>query len=299
MSEQNIHPEDQVSLSGLKNIIKEFVVLFFRAISFIGDVIRKWTFLLLAGLICGLALGYVYHAFQPKFYKVSMVVMFNELNKKFYAEILDQLNKLTTSGSTQKLAAALQVSDQVAGSVLSIDSRNMNDEPLRNDTSSKVRQLFKIIVRLNDNKSSDNLQNGILNYLNNGPFLKHVKDEQRKSYLAKISFINEELAKLDSLKNEYTRFIASSKISATFYNNAFNPTEIYIHSNNLVNQRESLLNLVSIEGTAVSLVDGFKITSSPQSSSLLRYLLITGGLGLVAGLILGFYIEARKRLIRS
>ena len=299
MTDQNIHPEDQVSLSGFKNIVKELVVLFFRVISFAGKVITKSIFFIVAGLIFGLLFGYIYYAFKPTFYQVSMVVVFNELNKKTYAEILDQLDQLTATGSKQKLAETLQVDDETARSVLSIDTKNLNNEPLVDDTSSKVRQLFKIIVRLSDNKSTDNLQNGILNYMNNSPYLKKLKEQQRQSNLAKISFIDGELAKLDSLKTEYTNFIASSKISATFYNNAFNPTDIYVHSSNLVNQRESLLNSLNMDGAAVLLVDGFKINSSPQSASLLKYLSLIGGLGIAAGLIFGFYIETRKRLIAN
>ena len=299
MADQDINREDKIAIPGLKAIIKAILILFFGAISFIFLVARKWILLMLAGLVLGLIVGYIYYSKKPSYYKVSMVVIFNELTKKTYAEMLDQLDKLTTTESSARLAGELKVSDEVAQSILFIEARNIDNGPLRIDTSTKTRQPFKIILALTNNKSADSLQTGIINYLNNSPYLKKFKEEQRRNFLDKISFIDRELAKLDSLKNEYNRFLASSGNSSTFYNNAINPAEIYLHSNNLVNQKETMLSSINVEGTAISVIDGFKITSSPQSASLLKYLLAFGGIGLAAGFILGFFLEIERKVSRT
>lgn len=299
MADQDINREDKITIPGLRAIIKEILILFFGAISFILFVARKWIFLMLAGLVLGLIVGYIYYSKKPSYYKVSMVVVFNELTKKTYAEILDQLDKLTTAESSENLARELKVSREVAESIFFIDAKNINNGPLRLDTSTKTRQPFKIILALANNKSADSLQTALISYLNNSPYLKKFKEEQRRSFLDRISFIDRELAKLDSLKNEYTRSLASSGNSATFYNNAFDPAEIYVHSNALVNQKQTMLSALNVEGTAISLIDGFKITSSPQSASLLKYLLAFGGIGLAAGFILGFFLETQKKLARG
>jgi uncharacterized protein involved in exopolysaccharide biosynthesis len=80
------------------------------------------------------------------------------------------------------------------------------------------------------------------------------------------------------------------RVTATFYNNAFDPTDIYVHSSNLVNQKESLKNSLNIDGAAISVVDGLKVPSSPQTPSLLIYLLLFGGMGLIAGFMLGLVL---------
>lgn len=299
MSEQNIKHEDQIYIPGIKNIIKQILGLFFWVFSFFALVANKNKLLLLCGLLIGLISGYIYYGAKPSFYKASMVVVHSELTKKTYAEILDQLDKLTTAGSKQRLAEELKIPVELAGNILSIDAKNINNQPLREDTSSKIKQPFKIIVELKSNEASDSLQNAIINYLNNSPYIKRLKQEQNKNYTERISFIERELSKLDSLKDEYTRFIASSRISATFYNNAFNPTDIYVHSNNLVNQKESLKNLLNIDGTAISVVDGFKIPSFPQTPSLFIYLLLFGGMGLIAGFMLASFYEAEKKVSRK
>ncbi len=295
MAEQNINHEDQIYIPGIKNIIKQILGLFFWAFSFFALVANKNKLLLLCGLFIGLISGYIYYTTKPSFYKASMVVIHSELTKKTYAEILDQLDLLTSTGSKQRLAEELKLPVELAGNILSIDAKNINDEPLREDTSSKIKQTFKIIVELKSNKASDSLQNGIINYVNNSPYIKRLKHEQNKSYIERISFIERELSKLDSLKVEYTRFLSSSRISATFYNNAFNPTDIYIHSSNLFNQKESILKMLNIDGAAISVVDGLKV-SYPQTPSLLIYLLLFGGMGIIAGFILGLFNEAEKKV---
>ena len=297
MADQSINPEDQIFIPSLKNIVKQLLVLFFGAISFFVFVAKKSKFLILGGLICGLLLGYVYYSIKPKFYKVSMIVDFNVLTKKTYAEMIDQLNKLASTGSKQKLARELGISDEVATNILFIDAKNINNVPLRNDTSSKIRQPFKVIVALVKNDLYDSVQTAIINYLNNSPYLKRIKEEERKIYVNKILFIDRELAKLDSLKDEYNRFLSSSKISATFYNNAFNPADIYIQSNNLTNQKETILRAINIDGAAVSVIDGFKGASSSQSISLFKALGLIGGIGLLAGYLVGLLIETRKKVL--
>ncbi|HET6767518.1 MAG TPA: hypothetical protein VFH08_08965, partial [Chitinophagaceae bacterium] len=204
MADQDIHPEDKIAIPGLKAIIKGMLILFFGAISFMFLVARRWKLLMVAGLVLGLIAGYIYYSRKPTYYKVSMVVVFNELTKKTYAEILDQLDKLTTGESSERLANELKISREVANSILFIDAKNINNGPLRTDTSTKTRQPFKILLGLTSNKSADTVQAGIINYLNNNPYLKKFKEEQRRNFLDKISFIDNELAKLDSLKDEYT-----------------------------------------------------------------------------------------------
>jgi hypothetical protein len=296
---ERTNQEDQILIPGIKSIIRQLLVIFFGALSFFSLVVRRHALLILIGLICGLIFGYFYYAKKPTFYRVSMIVIHNELTKKTYAEILGQLDKLTTPASGKKLAKALNVTQEAASSVLAIDGKNMDDGPLRKDTSSRIKQPFKIVLTLANNNSIDTLQSSVVNYLNNSSYLKRLKDEQRKNFIQRISFIDRELIKLDSLKTEYTRFLSSSKVSATFYNNAFDPTDIYVHSYTLVNQREALLNQINIDGTAVSVIDGFKTTSSPQSASLIKYLFLFAGIGFFAAFFTGFLIETKKIISKN
>ena len=295
MSEKNHSSEDYISLSGFEKGVRQVLRTFFWFLSFLGFVFVKSRVLIFIGLFTGLLLGYLYYITRPAFYKVSMVVEYNELSKKTYAEMLDQLNKLASTGSRTRLARELKISDEVAANISFIDSRNINDDPLETDTSTRKYQPFKIIVGLRDNTISDTLQTALVSYLNSSPLLKRMKEEQRKISLEKLAFINSELQKLDSLKLEYNRFLSRPNV-ATFYNNAFNPAEIYVQSNMLANQRETLTRWIMIDGSAVSIIDGFKVATSPQSISLFKSLFILGGIGFLIGYLLGFMKETKKKV---
>ena len=188
MDEKKYQSEDYITISGFKKGIKDFLRYFFRFLSYTQFVIIKCWYFIIIGLFCGLLLGYIYYISKPTVYKVSMVVEFNELTKITYAEMLDQLNKLGPSGPGDRLSTVLKIPQSIAGKVLFIDSRNMNNEPLKSDTSTRGEQLFKIIVGLKDNFLSDTLQNAIVNYLNNSSYLKKVKEEQKK-YTRKKLFL--------------------------------------------------------------------------------------------------------------
>ncbi|MBC7829382.1 MAG: hypothetical protein H7122_16665 [Chitinophagaceae bacterium] len=295
MPEKNHLSEDYISLSGFGKGMRQILRTFFWFLSYLSFVFVKSRYIILIGLVTGLLLGYLYFISRPIYYRVSMIVEYSELSKKTYAEMLDQLNKLAGSGSNKLLANQLQVSEDVARNISFIESRNINDDPLESDTSTRRWQPFKIIVGLRDNTISDTLQGAFVSYLNNSPLLKKVKQEQRKIWSEKLSFITSELQKLDSLKLEYNRFLARPN-AATFYNNAFNPAEIYVQSNALANQREIAMRWLMIDNTAVSMIDGFKAANSPQSISLFKSLLILGGVGFLIAYLIGFMRETKKKV---
>jgi len=296
MDEKKYQSEDYITISGFKKGIKDLLRYFFRFLAYTQFVIIKSWYFIIIGLFCGLLLGYVYYMSRPKVYKVSMVVQFNELTKKTYAEMLDQLNNLVPSGSGERLSTVLKIPQNIAGKVLFITSQNMNNESLDSDTSTKVGQPFKIIVGLRDHFLSDTLQNAIVNYFNNSSYLKKVKEEQKKIYQEKIIFIDGELRKLDSLKLAYNKFLATPNISATFYNNAFNPADLYAQSVILSSQKETVLRWLALNTSAIYVIDGFKTTGSPQSMSLEGALLIAGSAGLLIGFLIGFMNETRKKV---
>jgi hypothetical protein len=299
MDEKKYQSEDYITVSGFKTGIKDFLRYFFRFLSYVQFIILKCWYFIIIGLFGGLLLGYIYYAGRPVVYKVSMVVEFNELTKKIYAEMLDQLNNLRRSGPGEVLSSVLKIPAGMADKVMFIDSRNMNDESLESDTSTKVDQPFKIIAELKDNFLSDTLQNAIVNYLNNSSYVKKVKEDQKKIYQEKIIFIDGELRKLDSLKLAYNKFLATPNMSATFYNNAFNPADLYDQSAMLASEKDIILRWLALNTSAIYIIDGFKTPVSPHSISLRKVLFLMGSIGLIAGFLIAFMNETKKKVSRT
>ena len=297
MQDKNIRSEDYISFSGVKGVLAQLLRFIIAIIDFLFATLLRNKFLVIGGLILGGILGYVYYKSKRPSYQVSMIVEFTELNKKAYAEMLDQLNTLVRTQSHRELAQSLNIQVPVAKNIGFIDSKNMNDEPLNSDTSTTAGQTFKILVDVTDNRIADTLDIVFERYLNNNPYLHRIKESQKKIYVDKLAFINSELSKLDSLKAEYNKFLATSKVSSTIYNNAFNPAEIYVQSNNLANQKEVIQKWLELNAASVSVVDGFKTTANPQSASLTKLLTIFGITGALLGFLIAMFRETKKRLV--
>jgi hypothetical protein len=296
MDEKNIQSEDYVNTSGLKGITVEILNFIFSVcITLISPFIKRKS-LLLVGAIVGLIAGFSYYKTKPSFYEVSMIVESTHLNYITVSEVIKQLDKLAHSGTKENLSRELKIDEDQAKQIILIDSRSMANESLAADTSQAFSLPFKIIADIKENRIADTLQNGIITYLNSKPYLTKIIENEKKIYIDKLLFIQSELSKLDSLKTGYNRFLTTSKISATIYNNALNPSEIYIHSLNLINQKEIILKWLNNSSEAFSVIDGFKSSRVKKSISFRNALLIFGAIGLGIGYLIGLLLELRRKI---
>ncbi|HTR28132.1 MAG TPA: hypothetical protein VMH27_02615 [Puia sp.] len=298
MNNKDTDRADQMNLSVLKYLVISVLTGFFRFLSFCGAVIRKRTIYLLSGLFLGLFLAmFYYYVAQTKYYQASMIVASTRLPKKSYAGIISQLNNLARSGSTDKLAAEMRVPATVAANIVYIDTRNMLDEPLEADTSSKLNESFQVLFGIRQNALADSIQSALISYLNNLPYLKKLTEVEQGTNRIKLDFLESELNRLDSLEGLYNRFLATSRVSSTFYNDAIDPAKIYDQSGRLLTALGEVRREIYVDSSAVSLVDHIKTANTTRSKSLSMLMIILGFGGLAAGFLLGLMIETRKRLL--
>jgi hypothetical protein len=296
MNEENIKSEDHIDLPPLKKIAIQFLRSIFSVIDLFAEVIRKSKLLLLAGLISGLAVGFSYYSSRPAYFEVSMIAESSAAYRKTLSEMIKSLNALIGSRSQGKLAAILAISEQNAGQVSLLEMTGISNESLENDTSTKYNQPFKIIARIHNPALTDTFQNAIVNYLNNKPTLKKVKDDQVRFYNEKLAYTDKELAKLDTLKTEYNHFLASSKITTTYYSNDVDPSTIYKQSNELINEKGTILYWLSTNSKPVQVIDEFKSLVLPQSYSLIKSLSFGALIGLGICFLLGLYLELYRKI---
>jgi hypothetical protein len=297
MNERRTDPDDQINLIGIKSAVFSILQSLFELQSFIFLAIRRKIWLITGGLVLGLLIGLAYHNTKQELYKGSMVVTYHKFTKKTYVGIIDQLNILASNGgSTTTLASELRIPQALAANIVLLGSSDIYNTILKEDTSTKVNQPFKIIVDLRSNNDLDSLQQAIIFYLNNRPHLKKLSEIERKLNLEKIEYIDKDIQKLDSLKSEFNRSLASSKSSLTFYNNAINPADIYIQSTELFKQKALAEKMLFAESDAVSLLDGLKTVRAPQSTSLIIRVAIFGSIGLLAGFLIALLIETKREL---
>jgi len=218
-----------------------------------------------------------------------MIAESSSIYRKTLAEMIKSLNDLVASQSYSKLASELRISDPQARQISHIEMTSLLNESLENDTSTKFNVPFKVIARIKQTELTDTFQNAVINYLDNKPLFKKVKEQQVKYYNEKLDFIDRELAKLDTLKTEYNRFFASSKITTTYYSNDVDPSNIYRHSNELFNEKGAIMSWLISDSKPIQVIDEFKSPLLPQSYS--RFKLMTYGalFGLGICFLFGLY----------
>jgi hypothetical protein len=296
MNEENIQSEDHIDLPPLKKISIQILRSVFSVMDLFAEVIRKSKLLLLTGLITGIVVGFSYYSSRPAYFEVSMIAESSAAYRKTLSEMIKSLNALIGTRSQSKLASMLYISESQARQISLVEMTGLSNESLENDTSTKYNQPFKIIARIHNPVLTDTFQSAIEKYFDNKPMLKKIKDDQVRFYNEKLAYTDKELAKLDTLKTEYNRFLASSKITTTYYSNDVDPSTIYKQSNDLINEKGNILYWLSTNSRPIQVIDEFKSPVSPQSYSLIKSLSFGGLIGLGICFLLGLYLELYRKI---
>ena len=295
MNEENIKSDDYISLPPFKKTAIQFLRFIFSFVDQLIDTAKKSKLLLLTGLITGLAVGFSYYNSRPAYFEVSMIAESSSAYRKTLTEMIQSLNSLIGSRSQHVLAAELGITEQQATQVNMIELTGMYNESLESDTSTKYNQPFKIIARIHNPILTDTFQAAIVNYLNNKPLLKKIKEDQTRFYEEKLKFLDNQLAKLDTLKTVYIRFLSSSKITTTYYSNDADPSTAYKQSNDLITEKGTVVYWLSSNSKPVQVIDEFKTPSSPQSYSRSKSLLYGALIGMGICFLIGLYIELYRK----
>jgi hypothetical protein len=306
---KEVHPEDNINISAIRSFVISLFRGFFKLLAFSAFVCRTKKLLLLAGLVTGLFLGmFYYYVAQTKYYQASMLMVDTKMPVKIYAGIIEQLNMLAKTGSIDRLSSELKISHTNAANILYFDSRNMMQEPLESDTSTKMNTTFQVIMGIRNNNSPDSIQNALVNYINNLPYLQQISRVQYESDSEKIQQITTDIQKLDTLKTQYNKFISafrtvspvsSSSVYPDNYNDAFNPAQVYAQTLLLMTERDRARRELEVENNAVLVVDTIKTADTVHSKSLPELLVILGGGCLLLAFLTGALIEIKKRVLND
>jgi len=295
MNEENIKSEDYISPPPIKKLTIQFLRFIFSIVDKMFEVVKKSKLLLLIGLILGLAMGYTRYLSRSNNFEVSMIGQSTAVQRKTLGEMVQSLNELVLTRSYPELAKELGISEQQAGKLRSIELTGLLNESLDNDTATKNNQPFKIIAGISNPDLTDTFQNAIITYLDNKPSLKRIIGEHIKFEYEKLSFIDGELAKLDTLKSVYNRFLASSKITSTYYSNNADPSSIYKQANDLLDEKGKVLSWLSSNPKPIQVIDEFKTPVLPRANSRFKSLLYWALIGLGIFYFLALYIELHRK----
>jgi len=294
MTSQSGNNSDDITFDSIE---KSFVSLLLVAYNFLEKVylfvLRNGLIILTCTILTGI-LGYVFSLKTKPVYSLMMIVQHNDLTKRTYAEAIEQLNILAISRSYNQLSQELKLSEGYTSKIKSLKTFNIQGGLLLADTSTKTDLPFVIRAEVLSNSLADSLQQSLLDYFNANSYLTQRKETRKKIYEEKIVFISNELERLDSLKQQYNQFLSSSGKSAMFYNNAFNPAEIYQQSSDYQNERELVLTWLNNEIKTIKLIEGFKPSIKPVDGKMDKIILYFSLVGILLGCFLGLVRDLNK-----
>jgi len=248
---------------GLLRSIREFFAFLWRN-----------KFLLAGAMLAGGITGFGVYEMTPASYKLTLIVRHTELTGMTIGHMLENLDGLATTHSYSQLSQTLKSSEAVVDNIKSIKGKSITGEKLTADTSKLADEPFIIEVSVGSMAMPDTIQPLILNFFNHNEYLNKLKNDKIRLMTSNLEFINGELERLDSLKLVYNRFLSSSRNSPMFYNNAFNPAEIYKQSAEYYSEKTAIEEWLAQSRTPILSIDGSKPFAMPQSSGMVALMLI-------------------------
>lgn len=240
-------------------------------------------------------IGYLNYQISPVYYKVSMMVRHTELTTQTYGQMIGNLNSLVVTGSSETLARDLKLNPATAAQIRSITAEGLQGESVLRDTSSATDRSFIIRITVRKREIADTLQQALLNYFNNNPYISKLKQDHLQLDSTRLALIDGELRKVDSLTQAYTRSLSAPKGAASFYNNAFNSAELLKEFSKYAEERKTVEERLLNKRETLQMMDGVKPSIVPSSSNIISNIILYVVIFFFAGCVLGGMLELIKK----
>ncbi len=334
MSEQKSNTEnyreDEVDLrklfqaigKGFFNIGKAFINLIIR----IRRVSISYKILLIAMVLIGIIAGIAYNKVSKPYYTTSMLLSSEYFNGRLVENNVGKLNTLCEETDRVGLAKVLNIESEIALNIKGFDFEPMVTEQdivdvevlkqkleelkVKDPDIEKVieqieiqnKKTYVITVRVFDNTIIGNLQESLVGYFKNNPFVSNRIKVTKKSQLALINKLQRDLIQLDSLKNLFNLNLKANAgrkgETANVYvgeSGSLDPVRFYSQSVFLYGKLQEAEEKITLADD-FEVIDGFTVFSKPESPSTIIAIVISllGFIGLAYVLII--FIETNKYL---
>lgn len=312
---------------GIGNFFSRIGRSFIHGLLAVKRASKAYRLLILATIILFIGLGVFWRLSGRAYFSSSMVIESEYYDRDLMEGAIGELNSLAQQGAYGSLAGKLNISEDEAENlrslqlevILSEDDKMLLDAYLQSLQESKMsvdelvavrdklikkNAMFRISIEVFSNDLLENIQAGLLHYLGSNGYVERrmlVEEENLRSLKGKLQ---DERAKLDGLKIMIAEsFSQQAESSRTGSNNVIlgenttDPLNVYrediqIYKEELaINKRLALLDNVEV-------IKSFTAFKKPANLSLLKVIVYSGLIGLVAAYIIVLLLEANKALNR-
>jgi hypothetical protein len=279
MTTPNHQSDDYISFSGVKTFLTGILRLLFGILRVIGDSLKRFFWLLILGTVLGGCAGWLYHVAFGQKYKVAMIVEYRALDKVIYRNIVNDLNRMASYGSKQRLAAQLGVPPGLVENVNKLGTADLNGQPLNTDAT-PAPPVFQIVGELRSPEGADSLGHALIRYINGLPYLQSEIAGQLAIRREQLAYVQKEMGNIDSLKKE----------------NVFDPAAVYRHSYSLDSLRAQIRKYLIHGGQALSPVTEFRAADLPQSAPAWFVVGALAAAGFLLAFVVAFFWEIKTRV---
>ena len=287
----------------------------------------KYKFLLITMVVIGAIAGFVFTEVTKPYYKTSMLISSEYFNSRLIENSIDKLNSLCAEESRNGLASVLHIKENVAGNIRAFDyepliseqdlvdvevlKQKLSELKVKDTDIQKIinqidfenKNTFTITVEVFDNKIIDRLEEAVVSYFRDNPYVKNRIRINKENQIKLIEKLQADISQLDSLKHAFNLNLKANasrkgETSSNVYvgeSGAMNPTEVYSEGVSLYRQLLNVREEMEL-GSDFELIDGFTSFSKPESPGLLKASVMTALIFLGLGYLLIILIEINRYL---
>jgi len=215
--------------------------------------IKKNLVVFLSSIILVTGLFLALNIRKSNTYSASFTVLYEELVRKVYGDRLDKIDILLKSNKS-KAQSLLNIDPKAMATLKEISSTNIIGEKLSKDINTD-RIPFVVNIYLTDTTYTSEIQDGIINYLENGnDYLIDKRKLKIKEIDEELAFIDLQLAMMDTLKRKYYNegSLNTDATTGTSEGSVYQISyELYKKRQELMKKKEMPMNLYVIDDALI------------------------------------------------
>lgn len=251
--------------------------------------LNKW--ICIAIIIFSGLLGYSMRYILPQRYRADAILATSPhgLNAVFCSLLINNLNATTDKGDdVHLLESQLNLKPGTGDEIKSMSAVAMTDSLYTgsNDSSVSPVSLFKVTLTVTSKDVVEDIQSGIVNFLENNKYALKRKEARRKSLLSLNEDYITKIASLDSLKKLVnSSVVPRSTGQGIILGQPINPIDVYraemVYYKDLLKNNEELNNINNIE-----ILQPFLLPDNYNYPNFKKIFLLMLAVGILGALIL-------------
>lgn len=160
-------------------------------------IIRKWLKLFVAFIIAGLLIGFLMYLTENPLYQSNLVLRTKILQKADFKSLISNIDKLLQESNYGTISENFALDSLTSSELKSIEI----DDSFHEESENTIQ----INVMVSDYEALDELQRGIIHYLESNDYIEIRRELHKEKLAALIEKLNFEIENIEELKQEFNQ----------------------------------------------------------------------------------------------